>query len=76
MTDISIGNAAATSAEDTRFDAKGRLNPELMTDNALLRELVEGQRALQDALEDLSQSPMIGAIMNGQSPLMAMMGKR
>lgn len=44
-----------------------------MSDRELLIELVEGQRVMVDAVNALSESPMVKAMANGSNPLMAMM---
>lgn len=56
-------------------DEKGRPLIENMSDREILVELITGQRQLADALEQLEQSPMMRAMLSGQNPLMAMMGK-
>jgi hypothetical protein len=47
-----------------------------MTDRELLEELVSKTRALESALEALTENPMVNALMSGASPMEAMMAGR
>jgi hypothetical protein len=52
-----------------------RTNIDSMTDREILVEILTHMRDVEDAIEALSESPMVAAIMSGGNPLMAMMGR-
>lgn len=56
-------------------DDKGRPLVESMDNTEMLRELTTNMRAVADAIDGLSDSPMVKAMMSGSNPLMAMMGR-
>lgn len=46
-----------------------------MTDREILVEVLVKMRQLEEALTSLQDSPIVSAIMSGQNPLIAMMGR-
>lgn len=56
-------------------DVKGRPNPYLMPDHDLILELVITMRALQDTMDEVTDSPMIKTMMGGSGGnIMSLLG--
>lgn len=53
-----------------------RQNVSEMSDRELLEEIVTRGRAAEEALESLSQNPMVAAMLSGANPMAALMGQR
>lgn len=63
------------SIQDEAMPEIVRPNIDDMTDREILVEILTHMRDTQDAISALADSPMVSALMSGQNPLMAIMGR-